>query len=175
MMTGRAWALGAPLLAAGLLLSGCDGAERDVAAELAKLTENVAGRIEPLPAVKGYTPYEYAVADRVDPFGPEKMQLATRVSTTAAKSPDVARPKEVLEAYPLEALRYAGTITVNGAVNALIAVDGNLYTVKLGNYVGQSYGRIVKITESEVLLRELVQDGSGEWIERTASLALPTN
>ena len=40
------------------------------------------------------------------------------------------------------------------------------------NYLGQNFGRIMKITETEVQLREVVQDSSGDWIERPASLQL---
>ena len=50
-----------------------------------------------------------------------------------------------------------------------------LYQVKVGDYLGQNYGRITKITETEVALREIVQDAAGEWIERTGSLQLQEN
>jgi type IV pilus assembly protein PilP len=44
--------------------------------------------------------------------------------------------------------------------------------VRPGNYLGQNYGRVTKIIETEVTLREIVQDAAGEWIERTATLQL---
>jgi len=47
-----------------------------------------------------------------------------------------------------------------------------LYQVRVGEHLGQSYGRVTKITETEVTLREIVQDAAGEWIERVASLQL---
>jgi type IV pilus assembly protein PilP len=53
-----------------------------------------------------------------------------------------------------------------------LKVDGLLYQVKAGDYIGQNYGKIMKITETQIELREIVQDASGEWIERTASLQL---
>jgi type IV pilus assembly protein PilP len=46
------------------------------------------------------------------------------------------------------------------------------YQVRQGDYLGQNYGRVMKINETEVALREIVQDAVGEWIERTASLQL---
>ena len=55
---------------------------------------------------------------------------------------------------------------------ALVKVDNLLYQVRAGNYLGQNYGRVTKVTETEVVLRELVQDATGEWIERPATLTL---
>jgi type IV pilus assembly protein PilP len=55
---------------------------------------------------------------------------------------------------------------------ALVKVDNLLYQVKPGNYLGQNYGKIVKVSETEVTLREIVQDATGEWTERTATLQL---
>lgn len=51
-------------------------------------------------------------------------------------------------------------------------VDNLLYQVKPGNYLGMNFGRVTKISETEVTLREIVQDAVGEWIERVATLAL---
>jgi type IV pilus assembly protein PilP len=55
---------------------------------------------------------------------------------------------------------------------ALVKVDRMLYQVRPGNYLGQNYGRVVRITETELSLREVVQDATGDWVERTASLQL---
>ncbi|MCG7971956.1 MAG: pilus assembly protein PilP [Candidatus Thiodiazotropha taylori] len=38
--------------------------------------------------------------------------------------------------------------------------------------MGQNHGRIMLITEDRIELNEIVQDGSGGYIERQASLAL---
>ena len=55
---------------------------------------------------------------------------------------------------------------------ALIKVDNLLYQVRPGQYLGQNYGRVTKISETEVVLREIVQDAVGEWTERPAALQL---
>jgi type IV pilus assembly protein PilP len=65
-----------------------------------------------------------------------------------------------------------GNIVKAGQPVALLKVDNLLYQVKLGNYLGLSYGKVVKITEAEITLREIVQDAVGEWIERVATLQL---
>jgi len=56
--------------------------------------------------------------------------------------------------------------------NAIIRADNKAYLVKIGNYLGQNFGMIVDITDSEVQLKELVQDSSGDWVERPSSLQL---
>ena len=65
-----------------------------------------------------------------------------------------------------------GSLIQEGQPAALIRVDRLLYQVRLGNYLGMNYGRVTKITETEVTLREIVQDAVGEWIERAATLQL---
>jgi type IV pilus assembly protein PilP len=42
--------------------------------------------------------------------------------------------------------------------------------VRQGNYVGQNFGVITLITESEVKLKELIQDSGGDWAERASTL-----
>ncbi|MEO8977785.1 MAG: pilus assembly protein PilP, partial [Casimicrobiaceae bacterium] len=50
--------------------------------------------------------------------------------------------------------------------------EKDIYQVKNGNYLGQNYGVVTGITDSEIKLKELVQDGSGDWTERTSALQL---
>jgi type IV pilus assembly protein PilP len=65
-----------------------------------------------------------------------------------------------------------GSVSREGKPFALLKVNNLLYQVKVGDYLGQNYGRVTKIAETEVTLREIVQDAAGEWIERSASLQL---
>jgi type IV pilus assembly protein PilP len=44
--------------------------------------------------------------------------------------------------------------------------------VRVGNYIGQNFGLVSRITETEVTLKEIVQDAAGEWVERPAKLEL---
>ena len=60
----------------------------------------------------------------------------------------------------------------NGRPFALLRVDNLLYQVKAGDYIGQNYGKITRITETNLAVREIVQDAAGEWIERPSSLQL---
>ena len=85
---------------------------------------------------------------------------------------EINRRKEPLEAYPLDSMSMVGSVAKHGQPYALLKVDNLLYQVKVGDYLGQNYGKITKITETEISLREIVQDAAGEWIERPGSLQL---
>lgn len=63
-------------------------------------------------------------------------------------------------------------MTKNGVGHALIDADGSVYQIKTGNYMGQNFGVVTKISETEVTLKELVEDLNGDWVERTTPLYL---
>ena len=65
-----------------------------------------------------------------------------------------------------------GSLIKTGQPVALVRVDNLIYQVRAGNYLGQNYGRVTKVTETGLSLREIVQDAAGEWIERPATLQL---
>ena len=88
-------------------------------------------------------------------------------------APDLTRRREPLEAYPLESLNMVGTLAKGKSTYALVRTpDKDVYQVSAGNYLGQNFGVILGITESEIRMKELVQDGSGDWTERTGTLQL---
>jgi type IV pilus assembly protein PilP len=94
------------------------------------------------------------------------------VSNSALIAPELNRRKQPLEAYPLDTMAMVGSLDRNGQLIALVRVDNLLYQVRSGQYLGQNYGRITRISETEIVLREIVQDAVGEWIERPAALQL---
>jgi type IV pilus assembly protein PilP len=65
-----------------------------------------------------------------------------------------------------------GSFVKAGKPVALVTVGKLLYQVRPGDYLGQNYGKVMKIAETKVTLREIVQDAAGEWVEREASLNL---
>jgi type IV pilus assembly protein PilP len=163
-----------PALAAALL-AACGGEEQqELRAELAAITKDMRGRVDPLPVVKPYEPVPYTAFDQPDPFGPTKIVLATKEKqpSSSGMQPDLDRPKEPLEAYPLESLKMVGTLSQKKQTFAVVKADAGLYRVRPGNYLGQNYGVITRITDSEITLRELIQDSGGDWAERTSTLLL---
>jgi type IV pilus assembly protein PilP len=131
---------------------------------------NIPRKIDPLPEVKAYTPFEYAAFDLPDPFRPRK--LAPAKGDGGGLQPDLNRRKEALEAYPLESLKMVGTLQQQKDIFALIRADNTVYRVKKGNYMGQNFGLITDIGENDVKLKEIVQDAAGDWSERVSTLQL---
>ena len=128
-------------------------------------------RIEPLPPVKPFEPFAYEGFDLPDPFKPRKLS-PPKEGSGGGLAPDLNRRKEPLEAYPLDSMSMVGSVQKQGQPYALLRVDNLLYQVKVGDYLGQNYGRITRISETEITLRELAPDAAGEMIERPAALQL---
>jgi type IV pilus assembly protein PilP len=163
------------VLAAAVLLAACGTDEHsDLRQELAGLTKGMRGHVSPLPQVKPYVPVPYTAEDLVDPFRPDRIVIAQTGGKGAggAPGPDLNRPKEPLEAFPLDTIHMVGTITQGKQTYGLVKAGTNLYRVKQGNYMGQNFGVITLINENEIKLTELVQDGSGEWVQRSSTLQL---
>jgi len=166
---------GVLIIAGALLLASCGGEQYgDLKDELNRLTKDLPRKVEPLPVVKPYEPVPYEAASLPDPFGPAKIELVTKSNPVASSKlrPDEKRSREPLEAFPLESLKMVGVLQQGKQTFALVKADASLYRVKAGNYMGQNFGRITEVTESEVRLRELVQDAAGDWSERPSSLQL---
>lgn len=166
----------AVLACAGLLV-GCEGEQHgDLQAELNQMTEGFRGKVDPLPQVRPYEPVAYQAEGEVDPFRPDRVEVAAAGAGAApkigGKQPDFDRPKEPLEAFPLESITMVGSLTQGGESFGLVKAGPNLYRVRKGNYMGQNFGVITGIDEVQISLKELIQEGSGEWIERTSSLQL---
>lgn len=159
---------------AAALLGGCSfgGDEQELRAWMDEASKGIKGGIPPLPQVLPYDPVTYDVSGLVDPFKVAKVVPEKKSGSGGGIQPDIDRPKEPLEAYPLESLKFVGVMLRKSAANAIILADGALYQVKVGNFMGQSFGKITKITDAEVTLKELVQDPSGDWTERESTLLL---
>ena len=151
-------------------LTGCGGGGmEDLRTFVAETGKDMQGKIEPLPEVKVYEPFTYEAFDLPDPFKPRKLSTGGG----GGMQPDLTRPKEPLEAFSLETLKMVGVLSRKGVIHAEIKTPDNaIYHVKKGNYVGQNFGLITQIGDSQVSLREIVQDSAGDWSERTSTLIL---
>jgi type IV pilus assembly protein PilP len=165
------------IIAALAVLAACGGEEHgDLKQELQQLTKDLRGRVDPLPQVRPYEPVPYTAEGLVDPFRPERIDVAQRQLASSVSGSRIDkerdRPKEPLEAFPLESIQMMGTITQHKETFGLVKAGPNLYRVKKGNYMGQNFGVVTGIDESQISLKELIQDGAGEWIERNSALQL---
>jgi len=130
------------------------------------------GRIEPLPEVKTYESYTYQAQDLRDPFTPFTEAPSEELAQPGI-TPDQNRKREALEAFPLDSLKFVGTIEKDGATWGLItAPDKAIHRVQVGNHMGKNFGEIMSLSETTILLKEIIPNGSGGWVEREASLAL---
>lgn len=135
-------------------------------------------KVKPIAEPKQFKPESYAMVGEVEPYSNQKLTQALKKDTNQSASnaaliaPELARRKEPLEDYPLDSMTLVGSMVKAGKPVALVTVGKLLYQVRPGDHLGQNFGRVMKISETEVSLREIAQDAAGEWIERTASLQL---
>jgi type IV pilus assembly protein PilP len=154
-----------------VMLGGCSSEINDLRQFVKDSDKGLPRKIEPLPAVKPFEPFAYEGFDLPDPFKPRKL-TAPREGGGGGLAPDLNRRKEPLEAFPLEQLKMVGTLSQGKDTYALVRADKTLYRVKKGNYMGQNFGLITDVTESEIKLKEIVQDSAGDWAERQSVLPL---
>ena len=173
--------LPACFLAAVLLsLAGCDSArDEELRTWTAEQRSQSRPRVQPLSEPKSYVPQDYTEKDGIDPFSVEKLTRAMQsdaarlAALNAAKiAPEKARRKEPLEAFPLDTLAMVGSLTRGSQLVALVRVGAMLYQVRVGEYMGQNFGKVLSITETDMKLREIVQDAVGDWTDRETTLQL---
>lgn len=163
------------LAVACMLLGACGDGGDELSQWFEQQRREVKPNVQPLQAPKKFDPQAYLRSDGVDPFSTQKLSVAIKQEARQPSSllaSELNRRKEPLEAFPLDGMTMVGSVSRDNKPQALLRVDSLLYQVKAGDYLGQNYGRIVRITETQIDLREIVQDASGEWIERNASLHL---
>lgn len=175
MKPSRVALMGAVVLA----LTACDSSgEGELREWMEQERVQTQPHVKPLTEPKKFEPQQYSVQGELEPFNPQRLTLALKrdsnqvASNAALIAPELARRKEPLEAFPLDAMAMVGSLMKAGKPTALLTVDKLIYQVGVGDYLGQNYGRIKNITETAVQLREIVQDATGDWVERTASLEL---
>jgi type IV pilus assembly protein PilP len=175
MTASSRWSRWLVLPLATVLVAGCAGEDEDLGAWMEQQRRDVKPNVQPLTPPKKFDPAPYNGAQSVDPFSNQKLSVALKQEARQPNSllaSEMNRRKEPLEAYPTDSMSMVGSVTRGGQQYALLRVDNLLYQVKVGDYLGQNYGKVTRITETEVALREVVQDAAGEWIERTSTLQL---
>ena len=167
-------------LATCALLSGCGASdEAELRGWMSSVKQSTRVTTQPVPPPKEFAPFVYDSGGAVEPFDPQKILMAVarqqqaRASASAVK-PDLERRREVLEGFPLDQIRMVGMMRQGGTNVALLETNGSTHMVRVGNYLGQNFGVVTRISETELLLKEIVQDAAGEWVERPAKLELQT-
>ena len=162
-----------------LLLASCSSSDEEQLQQwMTEQRNQIRSKVERLPEPTKFTPQAYSQEGAIEPFSNQKLAQALKrdsnqsTANAALIAPELARRKEPLESSPLDSVTMVGSLIKVGQPVALVRVDNLLYQVRVGNYLGQNYGKITKVSETGISLREIVQDAAGEWIERTATLQL---
>ncbi|MGA8010736.1 MAG: pilus assembly protein PilP [Thiomonas sp.] len=156
-------------------LSACGHQHEDLREWMAQQRANMHPRIKPIEPPKPFIPAAYDPAAGTDPFSTTKLEVGAKQEVQLLNpllQAELARPKQPLEAYSLDQIQMVGSVKVQGQEYALLKAGNLLYRAHVGEYAGQHFGKITKISDSEVDLRELVQDATGDWVERPATLQL---
>lgn len=162
------------LLSLSLGLAACSPPHEDLRAWMQNTQQQAKAKIKPaqVPVLPAAATYTAPPATGINAFSSSRLRMGMQ----GGNAPDMSRPKEVLENFSLENLRYVGSLKSAGkAASAFIAADGHTYTVRIGNYLGQNYGRITDIQSDKLVITELVEDTYGNWANRQVDMPLQTN
>lgn len=173
---GRAARAGAAaLLLAGL--AGCGADQAELQAWMEQTRREAPPMRETVTEPKRFEPYRYASAGAADPFAASRLVKAGETAAARGNGvqPDTNRRREPLEAYPVDAIRMIGHIRDGRRNYALLQADNLVYQARPGNYLGQNFGMITRVSETEIRLKELVQDAAGDWVERETTMQLQEN
>lgn len=170
-------ALVSSLALAAWLLGGCAAEQDDLPQWIQQQKMRASAAVEPLSPPLVFQPEAFQGLVGLSPFSEERLVRALRsdhAATAASRliQAEQRRAREPLEEFPLDTMTMVGTLERAGRRVALVRVNGILHQVRVGQYLGQNFGRVKAISESQITLREIVQDASGEWVERDAVLQL---
>jgi type IV pilus assembly protein PilP len=162
-------------VACAITLAGCTGGMGDLETYVDEVKARPPGRVPPIPEFTPYLTFEYSAHDLRDPFKLVRAPSVEEIAGGGANGlkPDQDRPKELLEDFPLDTLRMKGTLAQGSNFWGLVqAPDGTIHRIREGNYMGQNYGKVIEVSPGQIDLTEIIPDGLGGWMERSASLAL---
>lgn len=160
------------LLSSLCVLGACTGAHEDLHSWVENAQKEAKSHIIPFKAPTIDPPQTYIAPDFTGLNAFDSKRLNAGLQGTNA--PNLKRPKEFLESFSLENLKYVGSLHRGNNVFGYVEVEGHTYTVRPGNYMGQNFGRIKSITTDKINLVEVVEDSYGNWIFRDAELPIST-
>jgi len=163
----------AGIIVVAVLLAACGGEEHeDLKKWMKDSTKDLKGQVPPLPEVKSFVTVAYDATSLLSPFDLKKIEPEKKPRSGSGLQPDLVRRREPLELYSLESIKMVGSLARGTNVVAVVRVDRAVHHVRVGNYIGQDFGLITNINESQITLKELVQDSGGDWVERVSTLQL---
>ena len=158
-----------------MVLGGCSSGHEDIQQWMDQQRQAATPRVTPIDKPVPFVPATYTQSAVLDPFGTDRLTSALKTQTPSGDAllqAELNRRKEPLESFPLDIMTMVGSIDRGGRQVALIKANNLIYQVRVGNYLGQDYGKVTKITEGSIELREIVQNSSDEWVERNTAIQL---
>ncbi len=151
-------------------LIGCSQDVSDLYTYIEQQKAAYVGSVKPIPQFKPYESFTYTAYELRDPF---EASIDIEEDGPEPPGPDKTRPRQPLEAFPLDTLRMVGVLEQGENLWGLIEDPKKVvHRVQVGNYMGQNDGAITGISEGEIFLVEVISDGVGGFIERNASIAI---
>lgn len=166
-----------PVLFGAVVLAGVAGCSND-RSDLQQWMQMVRADAKPVRQrvnePRRFEPYYYQDAGRVDPFSEARIAplVAEDDKRGSGLAPNLDRPREPLEAWPLDSIRMVGYLANPQGRFALLQAEHLVYQTGVGNYVGSNFGVVTHIDETGIQLRELVQDAAGDWGARETTLQI---
>lgn len=166
-------ALAVALFAVG----GCgDNEHEDLRQWMREASKDLRGNIKPLPQVRPYEPLLYDADALRSPFDKGRIETGGGGGRSGGPAPDLNRPREPLEEFPLETMKFVGFFQDKKRLVAQVLVNNKTYDLRVGNYIGQNFGRVTKIVTEQngemIVLKEVIQEPDGAWVERDSELHL---
>ena len=157
-----------------LLLCACASDQDELRDWMNQERANARPSVQPIPEPKTFTPFVYEQQAALDPFSTQKVDavLLRAARQGGGARPDLNRRREPLESFPLDTISMVGILKRGKSQVALLKVDQTVYQARVGNYIGQNFGKITQVTESGIEIKETVQDAAGDWVERVNTLQL---
>lgn len=153
-----------------LMVGGCGQDVGDLSGFIEQTKTKHIGSVEPIPQFEAYTNFVYSAADLRDPFEPAfQMEGKEEIANTPTRN---QRQREPLERFQLDTLRMVGVLERGDQIWGLVKDPQNIvHRVRVGNHAGTNEGEITSVTENKIELIEVVADGMGNYVERTATLS----
>jgi type IV pilus assembly protein PilP len=167
----------AGLVLVAALLSACGPSRQDNLGQWMEEQRKASiPSVKKIPAPQPFKHLSYEQGDRKDPF--TKQYFVALANAEAEKAnPDLSmsqksRARQPLEIIPLESMNFVGTIERQGRSVGLVRANGVVHQVVAGQYMGKNFGKVLRVEESGIQLREIAQDAGGKWLERDTYLRI---
>lgn len=159
------------------LLLACGPSRQDTLKDwMAVERKLITPMVKKIPEPKPFHHLAYDEAASADPFA-RQFFIAAAAAEQQKNNPDLSlahksRKRDPLEDYALESIAFVGTLEKEGRAVGLVRAQGKVYQVLPGQYLGKNFGKILRIDNTSIQLRELAKDQEGNWLQRDATLRI---